>query len=362
MEKMRITTAKLKRVIGTGLILIAIFTALTIGLGKLEQYNTLQTLEQTIGKQTSNLNSLVTSKIVMEAKLNPTTESPAQQELTRMFDKLSLNNPNIAQTYIFGTELHSGTKTSTIALDSRVQKLFGDAGLKLGDMYDQPKEIVRSITRMQNKNNVVFSDIYKDNWGSWITILYPIKDVNGQTFAYLGIDSDAALVGGFWTNPIKNVGISLAIAMAMSLVANKIIPDVTKVRNVMAQRSNIIEFPVAVAADLRSTQRLDKQPIIENVPSSGFTKEIPIVDTIQIIPEVEKSVITKVIPIIYEPQIVVKEHVESIIEQKPLVSLLQQPTIRNEIRSFTAGTKKTKNTKAWTGYSQSYGNLHLNAA
>lgn len=119
---------------------------------------------------------------------------PEEKKLTEQFDLLSKYNPNVAQGYIFGTELKDGNKTSIIAVPSHIVKALKDAGLKVGDMYEQPAEIAKSVQVMMKTKETTFSNVYKDDLGVWITILYPIKDNNGEVSSYFGIDVDASMV------------------------------------------------------------------------------------------------------------------------------------------------------------------------
>ena len=120
-------------------------------------------------------------------------EAP-QKKLIEYFDLLSKYNPNVAQGYIFGTELQDGNKTSIVAVPTNIVEALKKDGIKIGDMYEQPKEIADSIRKMLQNKDETFSNIYKDSYGTWITILYPIKDKGGQISSYFGVDVDASIV------------------------------------------------------------------------------------------------------------------------------------------------------------------------
>ena len=153
-------------------------------------------LMKSFHKQSTQLTETWAKKLNMsdvnEARKATEYDDPAQQKLTEIFDNLSASNPNIAQGYIYGTELKDGNKTSVIAFPSHVIESFKEAGIKLGDMYEQPKGISDSIKSMLETKEITYSKIYHDDFGTWMSILYPLKDSNGQISAYFAVDVDAS--------------------------------------------------------------------------------------------------------------------------------------------------------------------------
>lgn len=131
---------------------------------------------------------------IEKAKSVKEYDDPAQNKLTQHFDLLSKYNPNVAQAYIYGSELKDGNKTSIISMPSHVVDLFKKRNLKIGDMYDQPKEIAEAVKEMLENKETTFTDVYNDEYGTWMSILYPIKNDNGEIFAYFGADVDASMI------------------------------------------------------------------------------------------------------------------------------------------------------------------------
>jgi methyl-accepting chemotaxis protein len=154
---------------------------------------------------------------VEKAKEAKDYSDPAEKQLTEYFDLLSKYNPVVAQGYIFGTELQDGNKTSIIAMPSHVIKDFQDAGLKLGDMYEQPNEIANAIKSMLESGKVTFTNVYKDDYGTWMTILYPIQDKNGEISSYFGIDVDASIIPNGQRKLIVSSLIMLAIFLVLAI-------------------------------------------------------------------------------------------------------------------------------------------------
>jgi methyl-accepting chemotaxis protein len=132
--------------------------------------------------------------LVETAKNETDFNDPAQKKLTKFFDNISKYNPNVAQGYIFGTDLQDGNKTTIISSPSHIVEQLEKNGIKVGDLYEQPPTIVKSIKKLKETKQMVASDIYEDQFGTWVTVLYPIQNDSGEVFAFFGIDVDASMV------------------------------------------------------------------------------------------------------------------------------------------------------------------------
>ncbi|QYR23253.1 HAMP domain-containing methyl-accepting chemotaxis protein [Paenibacillus sp. sptzw28] len=141
-------------------------------------------------------------------------QGPVQIQLRAYLDQVNKYNPNIAQAYIFGTELKDGNKTSLVAMPTNLMKAFEEAKLNLGDMYDQPKEVADALAKMLKSGNPTFTSFYTDDFGTWTTIAYPIKDAKGNIFAYFAADADASAV----PNGLRKLLINGISIMAIFLV------------------------------------------------------------------------------------------------------------------------------------------------
>ncbi|WP_243385295.1 methyl-accepting chemotaxis protein [Bacillus kexueae] len=132
--------------------------------------------------------------LVEEAQKSQDFHSTSQQELTAFFDSLSETNPNVAQGYIFGTELRNGNETSIIGNPSHIVSFLEENNVTVGDFHTQPATIVKAIEELKETGDITYSSIYEDEFGTWITVLYPIKNNAGETFAFFGVDVDASMV------------------------------------------------------------------------------------------------------------------------------------------------------------------------
>lgn len=102
--------------------------------------------------------------------------------------------PNIAQAYIFGSELEQGNGTSIIAIPTNLLQPFEEGNLPAGAMYPLPENNVVVLEQMKEDGEPAFSDFYTDEYGTWTTLIYPINNADGSMYAALYFDVDASAV------------------------------------------------------------------------------------------------------------------------------------------------------------------------
>lgn len=179
-------------------------------------------LSESLQNQTSQLTDKWLNEINVEdvekAMNEKSYDDPAHKILTEHFDLLSKYNPNVAQSYIFGTELEDGNKTSSIALSTNLIQPFEEMGIKAGDMYEQPEEMAKCVETMLKTKEKTFSKIYKDEFGTWMSVLYPITDKNGEISTYYGVDVDASSVANGQKTLVVNSGVALVIFLLLILL------------------------------------------------------------------------------------------------------------------------------------------------
>ncbi|WP_338552111.1 HAMP domain-containing methyl-accepting chemotaxis protein [Paenibacillus sp. KS-LC4] len=151
---------------------------------------------------------------IQQAITENSYEGAVQLELKATLDLIHKYNPNIAQAYVFGTELANGNQTSIIAMPTNLVEAFSSENMGVGAMYDQPVAMSTAITEMLNTGVPTFTSFYSDDFGIWTTILYPIKDSSGKIFAFFAADVDASAV----PNGLKTLLISGITIMLIFLV------------------------------------------------------------------------------------------------------------------------------------------------
>ncbi|WP_272036433.1 methyl-accepting chemotaxis protein [Paenibacillus sp. JJ-100] len=143
-------------------------------------------------------------------------DGPAQTKLRAYFDEMQKYYPNIAQAYIFGVELGGDKKqeTSLVAMPTNLREAFQSDNVNIGDMYEQPVVVATAIKEMLSTDRPTFTTFYSDDFGTWTTIAYPIKDSNGKIFAYFAVDADASAVPAGLKSLLLN-GIIILVAFLL---------------------------------------------------------------------------------------------------------------------------------------------------
>ncbi len=170
---------------------------------------------QTLNAQARGFSSLALSQLdladVKEAMTTHDLNSPVQQKLTKLLTSFHDKNPNIAQAYLFSTEIVNGNSSMVVASPQNILEL----GFKPGDSIEQSPFVLDLIKQIVQTKKTGSSEIYSDVVGSWITIAEPILDENGKVFAYFGIDQDASLVQKGQNDLLLYTGIVSAIALVL---------------------------------------------------------------------------------------------------------------------------------------------------
>lgn len=174
----------------------------------------------------------ITVEDVKKASGDKNLGSTEHVKFTTMFDSMSAYNPIVAQGYIFGSELGGEKKneTSAIAFPTEVWKAFKKDGIEVGTMYAQPKEIADTVAEMKETGKMQYTNTYTDDYGTWMTIMYPIKDDSGEIFAYYGVDVDASSIGDgqdgllMWSSLILLVVLLIASALQFFILKRSMRP------------------------------------------------------------------------------------------------------------------------------------------
>ncbi|WP_336785432.1 methyl-accepting chemotaxis protein [Paenibacillus sp. MMO-177] len=132
--------------------------------------------------------------VVAQAIEQKSYKGSAQAQLQVQFDQIHKYNPNIAQAYIFGTELADGNKTSLVAMPTSLVEAFSAENINIGDMYEQPAAMANAVAKMLKSGKPTFTSFYSDSFGTWTSVLYPIVDSQGNSLGFFAADVDASAV------------------------------------------------------------------------------------------------------------------------------------------------------------------------
>jgi len=181
-----------KNLLFSSINIILVGTLLIISSYYIQKSILINQLYKQIQSVTESWSQQIDPNLVRAAMEEKDFHGEVQLEIRPILDSVSNYNPNIAQAYIMGTELQDGNKTSQIAVPTSLLEPLKEMNITLEDMYEQPNVIVETLQEMLRTGEPTFSDIYTDSLGAWTTVAYPIKDENGNIFAYFAADADAS--------------------------------------------------------------------------------------------------------------------------------------------------------------------------
>lgn len=197
-------------------VVISLFIAIAIGLSSYFVFSNI--IKNDIKKDANNIVNSWAKEIDMDTvkkAMNEDYDSADQQKLIAFFDNISKTNKKVAQAYIFSSDIVDGNKTPLIGAPTPLVEGLKKEGVKIGDPYPQPDRIVNAIKKMKETKKVVSSEIYNDAFGTWITELYPLKDDNGEVFAYFGVDVNAGLLH---TSQVQLLKITLFVLLPLLIL------------------------------------------------------------------------------------------------------------------------------------------------
>lgn len=148
------------------------------------------------------------------AKTGSSIDSTIQKKLVSLLDELSNGNANVAQGFIFEPDLVDGTKTRIISNPTHLLKV----GLKPGELFDQPTDMVKAFQTLKQTKSIVIPPIYNDDIGSWLTVLVPVLDQQQQLVAVFGIDVNASVISEQQHNLIWSLAIASLLFLAVGVI------------------------------------------------------------------------------------------------------------------------------------------------
>ena len=149
------------------------------------------------------------------------TENPLHKKYIDMFDTMSEYNPLVSLGYIFGAELvgAENNETRIVALNTELWEAVSPLGKKVGDPFGQPDNIVKDIERLVETKEPQFSEVYTDDFGTFLTVMYPIFNAQQEIIAYYGVDVNASGIGAGQMELLKWSVIALiALLIMVSIV------------------------------------------------------------------------------------------------------------------------------------------------
>ena len=146
-------------------------------------------------------------------KTSQYSNSTIQKKLTSLLNELSDGNANVAQVFLFEPDVVDGEKTRFLSLPTNLL----EAGLKPGELFDQPSEMVKAFQTLKQTKSPVIPPIYNDDIGSWLTVLVPVLDQQQQLVAVFGIDVNASVISEQQHNLIWSLVLASLLFLAVGV-------------------------------------------------------------------------------------------------------------------------------------------------
>ncbi|WP_251037339.1 methyl-accepting chemotaxis protein [Paenibacillus albidus] len=135
-------------------------------------------------------------------------------------DAVSDANKNVAQVYLFAPETKDG-KNLILAMPTHLV----EQGLNAGDLYENPPQTLLALEQAVATKKPVLTDAYTDDYGTWISVMEPVLDMDGRVIAIMGMDVTANLLSDniqkVWVRSIIVLLISLVVILAIQYVLTR---------------------------------------------------------------------------------------------------------------------------------------------
>lgn len=194
MNKFRQLSFLTKSIVITTILILSIGAVLIISSLSIQNGVLTEEMEKQATEIAERWGKEIDPSLVEEAANEKDFDDKAQKELIALFDEISRTNPNVAQGYIFASELVDGNKSAIIANPTHIVNTLKENDIKIGDLTEHPEASAKAIQQMNETKETTTSEIYNDRFGTWITVMYPIKNSSGEVFAFFGVDVDASMV------------------------------------------------------------------------------------------------------------------------------------------------------------------------
>ncbi|MFD3218677.1 methyl-accepting chemotaxis protein [Bacillus sp. BR_7a] len=130
-------------------------------------------------------------QIVRDVTKDPVAQREKREKLTEKLDEATEELNSVGQTYIVGAEKNEKGELLIVDLST---DLSNTVEVNPGEYYKQPDLWMEAYDKVMSTKKANMTVVYEDLLGSWVTILEPIKDGDGNIVAIVAADVDASIV------------------------------------------------------------------------------------------------------------------------------------------------------------------------
>ncbi|MED4048470.1 ATP-binding protein [Priestia megaterium] len=178
---------------------------------------------------------------------------PEKDELEKQFRKIYELHPSYLQGYIMTTEKFKSHGNKIIVTANKKIK----QSLEPSMIYYGGEEFYKSFKQAEQEKRNIVTSTYKDEFGTWITVLSPITSSSGKVVAILGVDIDASAIYIYQ----KRLIVALIVAFTILFTFIIVIQD-WGLRRLMSPLGELIEGIQAVSQgkfDVKLTHENDSE-------------------------------------------------------------------------------------------------------
>lgn len=206
-------TLKAKIILSTSFFIILVATILTIANYYVNTNTAFKELKETSLQTATGWSSQIASEDVTSIMENKDPE--AIERTTAHFDQLATLQPQASLGFIFGVDIQNGNQTEFIAGSTALQASIKKSGIETGDLFTLSPAVQTALEELIATKSMTFSEIYEDQFGTWLNVLKPIVDENDQLIAFYSIPFNASST---IDNANKSVNTSVLISLLLLVI------------------------------------------------------------------------------------------------------------------------------------------------
>ncbi|HFJ9441612.1 MULTISPECIES: methyl-accepting chemotaxis protein [Bacillus] len=131
------------------------------------------------------------AEILRDVAKDPTAEGEKREKLTEKLDESTEELNSVGQTYIVGAKKNEKGELQIIDLSTGLANVVE---VRPGEYYKQPDLWMEAYDKVMSTKKANMTVVYEDALGTWVTILEPITDGEGNIVALVAADVDASIV------------------------------------------------------------------------------------------------------------------------------------------------------------------------
>ncbi|MCC5814432.1 MAG: methyl-accepting chemotaxis protein [Leptospira sp.] len=113
---------------------------------------------------------------------------PLIDDLQKHMDFLPDSYPTVKQTYLMSGELLQKEEGAGFHIMLANKKMYEEGGVRPGLFYVADVIFIDAVNKAMMTGRITRTKTYTDQFGDWISILYPIKNSEGKPIGFYGID------------------------------------------------------------------------------------------------------------------------------------------------------------------------------